>query len=323
MAPRVLLWHRTDLRLHDAPALQAALDLKPEAFFPTWTWNRTSWQLVRCLTPTAHYVHRQAVGPNRFQFLLDSMQALSEAYAAVNAKQKLHVLRGPPETILPMLFKRWKITHLVYEYDPDPYACDRDEEATKLAEEAGVEVIVKHGFTLYDPRKIIEKNKGKAPIAYGASANQPSRRLRCTGPFCKLIASIGDPAKPIDAPTELPDPGDTSLDEPDRADHDVGPYRERDVNHVSRKGDDHGFDTVLGPDGDFSVPTCVCAGQPVLSEQHGRAEPGGGDVDDSRRREARARGSRGVSQGQEEGHQLREAEDQPRCAASRVLRLTS
>ena len=109
------------------------------------------------------------VGPNRFQFLLDSMQALSEAYAAVNAKQKLHVLRGPPETILPMLFKRWKITHLVYEYDPDPYACDRDEEATKLAEEAGVEVIVKHGFTLYDPRKIIEKNKGKAPIAYGAS----------------------------------------------------------------------------------------------------------------------------------------------------------
>ena len=231
------------------------------------------------------------VGPNRFQFLLDSMQALSEAYAAVNAKQKLHVLRGPPETILPMLFKRWKITHLVYEYDPDPYACDRDEEATKLAEEAGVEVIVKHGFTLYDPRKIIEKNKGKAPIAYGASANQPSRRLRCTGPFCKLIASIGDPAKPIDAPTELPDPGDTSLDEPDRADHDVGPYRERDVNHVSRKGDDHGFDTVLGPNGDFSVPTCVCAGRAALIEQHGRAEPGGGNVDDPRRREGGARGS--------------------------------
>lgn len=42
MAPRVILWHRTDLRLHDAPALRAALDLKPEAFWPVWTWNRKS-----------------------------------------------------------------------------------------------------------------------------------------------------------------------------------------------------------------------------------------------------------------------------------------
>lgn len=77
---------------------------------------------------SAHYVHRQAVGPNRWQFLLDSMTAMSESYTAVNAKQKLHVVRGPPETLLPLLFKRWKITHLVYEYDPDPYACQRDEE---------------------------------------------------------------------------------------------------------------------------------------------------------------------------------------------------
>jgi hypothetical protein len=39
MATRVLYWFRTDLRLHDSPALQAALDLKPEAFFPVWCWD--------------------------------------------------------------------------------------------------------------------------------------------------------------------------------------------------------------------------------------------------------------------------------------------
>ena len=34
-----LFWHRTDLRLHDSPALHAALDLKPSAFFPVWCWD--------------------------------------------------------------------------------------------------------------------------------------------------------------------------------------------------------------------------------------------------------------------------------------------
>ena len=35
--PRVIYWFRTDLRLHDSPALSAALDLKPECLYPIWT----------------------------------------------------------------------------------------------------------------------------------------------------------------------------------------------------------------------------------------------------------------------------------------------
>jgi DNA photolyase len=54
--PRVVYWFRTDLRLHDSPALQAALDLDLEAFYPIWTWD-------------PHYVYRARVGPNRWQFL--------------------------------------------------------------------------------------------------------------------------------------------------------------------------------------------------------------------------------------------------------------
>ena len=34
MPPRVIYWFRTDLRLHDSPALKAALDLNAEAFWP-------------------------------------------------------------------------------------------------------------------------------------------------------------------------------------------------------------------------------------------------------------------------------------------------
>lgn len=35
--PRVIYWFRTDLRLHDSPALKAALYLNAEAFWPVWT----------------------------------------------------------------------------------------------------------------------------------------------------------------------------------------------------------------------------------------------------------------------------------------------
>lgn len=54
--PRVVYWFRTDLRLHDSPALKAALDLEPESFWPIWCWD-------------PHYVYRSRVGPNRWQFL--------------------------------------------------------------------------------------------------------------------------------------------------------------------------------------------------------------------------------------------------------------
>lgn len=53
---RVIYWFRTDLRLHDSPALKASLDLDAEAFWPVWTWD-------------PHYVYRARVGSNRWQFL--------------------------------------------------------------------------------------------------------------------------------------------------------------------------------------------------------------------------------------------------------------
>lgn len=35
--PRVIYWFRTDLRLHDSPALAAALDLQPAVLVPIWS----------------------------------------------------------------------------------------------------------------------------------------------------------------------------------------------------------------------------------------------------------------------------------------------
>jgi cryptochrome len=54
--PRVIYWFRTDLRLHDSPALKAALDLDPAVLWPIFTWD-------------PHYVYRVKGGVNRWQFL--------------------------------------------------------------------------------------------------------------------------------------------------------------------------------------------------------------------------------------------------------------
>lgn len=53
---RFLTGFRTDLRLHDSPALNAALDLNPECLWPIFTWD-------------PHYVYRAKGGTNRWQYL--------------------------------------------------------------------------------------------------------------------------------------------------------------------------------------------------------------------------------------------------------------
>ena len=63
------------------------------------------------------------------------------------------------------LFKAWKISHLVFEKDTDAYALERDKDVIKQAKEAGVEVIVKMGRTLYDPDELVKANGGKPTMS--------------------------------------------------------------------------------------------------------------------------------------------------------------
>ena len=146
---RVAYWFRTDLRITDSPALAKALSLpKIAALYPVWCWD-------------PNYIYGHRVGLNRFSFLLESMQSLSDELTKLNKKQKLHVVRGPPEKVLPIMWDSWGITHLVFEKDANEYAKIRDARIRKLAEEKGVEVIELHGRHLYDPEKVVHVNGNK------------------------------------------------------------------------------------------------------------------------------------------------------------------
>ncbi|KAI4248483.1 MAG: hypothetical protein L6R40_001044 [Gallowayella cf. fulva] len=222
--PRVIYWFRTDLRLHDSPALRAALDLKPECLYPIWTWD-------------PHYVYRARVGPNRWQFLLDCQSDLSASITKLNKKSKLFVLREAPQTLLPKLFKAWKITHLVFERDTDPYAKERDAKVLELAKEAGVEVVAtRHGRTLYDPDHLVKAHGGKPTMSI-TQVQHAAEKL--------------DPVpKPLDSPESLPDPGDLSLDF-----EQTQPSPKPDINSIQRDSEEKSYTSLSGPNNDFAVPT--------------------------------------------------------------------
>ena len=96
---------------------------------------------------------------------LDCQSDVSASIIKLNPKSKLHVIREAPQTLLPKLFKAWKVTHLVFEKDTDAYARERDKVVQKLAQDAGVEVVVRVGRTLYDPDELVSANGGRPTMS--------------------------------------------------------------------------------------------------------------------------------------------------------------
>lgn len=217
---------RTDLRLHDSPALKAALDLEPECLWPIFTWD-------------PHYVYRVKGGTNRWQYLLDCQNDLSASITKLNPESKLFVLREAPQTLLPRLFKAWRVTHLVFEKDTDAYARARDAAVVASAEKAGVEVITRSGRTLWDSDALVRAHGGKPTMSI--------TQLQAAG------NKLGAVARPIPAPETLPDPGATPTEELE-AEHEQ-PCADPDYNAQWRTLQDKGYTKLAGPKGDFRVET--------------------------------------------------------------------
>ncbi|KAM0436950.1 hypothetical protein ACHAPT_002665 [Fusarium lateritium] len=234
--PRVIYWFRTDLRLHDSPALKAALDLDPAVLWPIFTWD-------------PHYVYRARGGLNRWQFLLDCQNDLSKSITRLNPKSKLFVLREAPQTLFPKLFKAWKVTHLVFEKDTDGYARERDDVVTQAAHDAGVKVIVRTGRTLWDSDQIVEKHGGKPTMSITQLQQAASK--------------LGEVRKPIPAPRHLPDPGEMPINfEQDE------PETKPDFNSVQRTEKDKSYIQIAGPNGDFAIETMEELGFPSATTPH-------------------------------------------------------
>ncbi|KAK6467990.1 cryptochrome-2-like isoform X1 [Huso huso] len=163
-------WFRKGLRLHDNPALLAALrdcaEIRPVFILDPWFPRNTR------------------VGINRWRFLIDALKDLDGSLRKLNSR--LFVVRGKPTETFPRLFRQWKVTRLTFEMDTEPYSRQRDAEVVKLAEEHGVEVIQKVSNTLYDSERVIVENDGTPPLTY--------KRLQT------LLSFLGLPKRPVPAP---------------------------------------------------------------------------------------------------------------------------
>lgn len=115
---------------------------------------------------------------------------------------------------------------------------------SKAVRDLGVEVIVKMGRTLFDPDELVKQN-----------GNKPTMTMH---QVTAAAAKIGDgkPARPLEAPTSLPDP--LPADEMDLSDidHDI-PERMPDFNEAHREmeKDEKHYHSIMGPKKDFAVVT--------------------------------------------------------------------
>ncbi|XP_074972339.1 cryptochrome-2-like isoform X2 [Phalacrocorax aristotelis] len=161
-------WFRKGLRLHDNPALLAAA-ADCHRLHPLFILDPSSGR----------------AGANAQRFLLDTLRDLDGSLREMGSR--LFVVRGCPEEVFPNLFHAWGTTRLTFEVDTEPPARQRDAAVAELAARHGVEVIQEVSHTLYDTKRVLALNNGKAPLTY--------KHLQ------SLLASLGPPEKPAPALT--------------------------------------------------------------------------------------------------------------------------
>ncbi|XP_074648763.1 cryptochrome-1-like [Tubulanus polymorphus] len=162
----VIHWFRRGLRLHDNPALLHSLK------------DAETFRCVFILDPW--FAGTSQVGINRWRFLIQCLEDLDAHLRKLNSR--LFVIQGQPANIFPKYFKKWNITHLSFEEDPEPFGRERDAAISKIAKDANIEVIVRTSHTLYNLQQIISLNGKHAPLTYKR--------------FQALLSKIGKPEKP-------------------------------------------------------------------------------------------------------------------------------
>ena len=139
-----IVWFRRDLRVHDHPALRAAL-LAHEHVVP-----------VFCLDD--RLLHGRHASGTRTQFLLESLADLDDQLSRLGGR--LLVRHGPPERELGALAAQTGARELHHTYDVSPFARARGRRVAAAMRAAGVDVHVHPGLTVADDVGEIRSGQG-------------------------------------------------------------------------------------------------------------------------------------------------------------------
>ncbi|MDQ3435541.1 MAG: DNA photolyase family protein [Actinomycetota bacterium] len=145
-----IVWFRRDLRVHEHPALRAALD-RCEHVVPVFCFDD-------------RLLHgRHESGP-RTQFLLECLHDLDSSLR--DRGSRLVIRHGPPERELPALAEEVGATEIHFTADVTPFARNRGERAGRALTEAGVALHAHPGLTVVDAPGEVRTQKGKPQTVF-------------------------------------------------------------------------------------------------------------------------------------------------------------
>lgn len=187
-----VLWFRRDLRLHDHPALTAALETGPIA--PLYVID-------------PHLLHGHWASPNRTAFLLATLHELDAALRERGAR--LHIRLGNPIREVPRFAREAGAERVIVTRDYTPYARRRDAAVARTLEALNIAFHARRGLLVHEPEEI--RNATGKPIAVFT----PFYRVWQTLPLRPVHpAPARIPGAPGLDPGEIPTPPSLGLPPP-------------------------------------------------------------------------------------------------------------
>ena len=144
MGRTTVMWFRRDLRLHDHPALVAAIE-GADAVAPLFVIDDA---LIGGRWPS----------PNRISFMLDSLRALDDDFRSRGSA--LHVRRGRPADVVPAFARECAAEHVYVSRDYSPYARARDTAVDAALAADGVKFSARRGTLVHEPEEVLT-NEGR------------------------------------------------------------------------------------------------------------------------------------------------------------------
>ncbi|HEU0244966.1 MAG TPA: deoxyribodipyrimidine photo-lyase, partial [Candidatus Limnocylindrales bacterium] len=202
-----IAWFRRDLRLHDHPALTAAIE-SADAVIPVFVFDET-------------LLAGRFASPNRTWFMRESVAALSAALAERGAA--LRVVRGRPAEVLPALARETGATQVFVTRDAAPYGRRRDRAVAGRLAVDGVTMRARPGLYVHEPDAVRTRDGGGFTIyspfrrAWEALERRPVLPSPDTIPGPPGRTRTPDPLPDVPPPTAhrelIPAPGESAARE--------------------------------------------------------------------------------------------------------------
>jgi deoxyribodipyrimidine photo-lyase len=194
-----VVWFRRDLRVHDHPALHAAL-AAADVVIPVFVVDEP-------------LLAGRWTSANRAWFMRESVAELAGALAERGAAMR--ILRGRPEDVLPAFARDAGVRDVYATRDATPYGRRRDGAVMKRLAAAGIAFRAVTGLFVHEPDAIASAG-GRSFSVYGAYRRawdaSPRRAVRPAPDRIPGLAGRGDSVPDLGQPTAdpalMPEPGE-------------------------------------------------------------------------------------------------------------------